>query len=200
MAKQTLNLINKNNKKLYFAEIPKKRIKVESDVMLFGAGSNGNSTKDEVLGVTEDDSKSDEQKQNEVSDISSESDSEEVEHNMQQYISDMIDALTLANSGDIEINGGDDVDGVDANIIAGEGSEINPATNAAAWDPRLARMDGFVSDNQLIIPFASATAAGAYFEEVFTIERAAYDEATGGSGGGSVSSGGNGGNGGNGRP
>ena len=41
MAKQTLNLINKNNKKLYFAEIPKKRIKVESDVMLFGAGSNG---------------------------------------------------------------------------------------------------------------------------------------------------------------
>lgn len=197
MAKQTLNLINKNNKKLYFAEIPKKRIKVESDVMLFGAGSNGNSTKDEVLGVIEDDSKSDEQKQNTVSDIISKSDSKDVENNMQQYISDMIDALTVANSGDIEINGSDSVDGVDANIVAGEGSEINPATNAAAWDPRLARMDGFVSDNQLIIPFASATAAGAYFEEVFTIERAAYDEATGGSGGGSVSSGGNGGNGGN---
>ena len=120
MAKQTLNLINKNNKKLYFAEIPKKRIKVESDVMLFGAGSNGNSTKDEVLGVTEDDSKSDEQKQKEVSDIISESDSEEVEHNMQQYISDMIVALTLANSDDVDINGGDDVDGVDASIVAGE--------------------------------------------------------------------------------
>ena len=147
MAKQTLNLINKNNKKLYFAEIPKKRIKVESDVMLFGTGSNGHSTKDEVLGVTEDDSKSDEQKQKEVSDIISESDSEEVEHNMQQYISDMIDALTLANSDDVDINGGDDVDGVDASIVAGEGTEINPATNAAAWDPRLARMDGFVSDN-----------------------------------------------------
>ena len=104
MAKQTLNLINKNNKKLYFAEIPKKRIKVESDVMLFGAGSNGSSTKDEVLGVTEDDSKSDEQKQNEVSDIISKSESKDVENNMQQYISDMIDALTVANSGDIEIN------------------------------------------------------------------------------------------------
>ena len=103
MAKQTLNLINKNNKKLYFAEIPKKRIKVESDVMLFGAGSNGNSTKDEVLGVTEDDSKSDEQKQNAVSDIISKSDSKDVENNMQQYISDMIDALTVANSGDIEM-------------------------------------------------------------------------------------------------
>lgn len=44
----------------------------------------------------------------------------------------------------------------------------------SAWDPRLSRVDGFVTnkddDNPLIVPFASNTAAGAFFDMVFTVE------------------------------
>lgn len=45
-----------------------------------------------------------------------------------------------------------------------------------AWDPRLARVDGFLSTkdnsgtNPLIVPFASTTAAGAFFDMVFSTE------------------------------
>ena len=52
-----------------------------------------------------------------------------------------------------------------------------------AWDPRLGRVDGFMvtqndndSVNPLIIPFATNTAASAYYNMVFSIESAVYNE------------------------
>ena len=48
-------------------------------------------------------------------------------------------------------------------------------TDFYAWDPRLARVDGFTAqagkDTQAFIPFASSTAAGAFYDLVFTIEK-----------------------------
>ena len=46
-----------------------------------------------------------------------------------------------------------------------------------SWDPRLSRLDSFLSTNKqgggspLIVPFASTTAAGAFFDMVFHIEK-----------------------------
>ena len=63
------------------------------------------------------------------------------------------------------------------------GSINDEITEYRAWDPRLARVDGFVSrsstsdDHPTVVPFASETAAGAFYDLVFTIEKKIDDEA-----------------------
>lgn len=64
---------------------------------------------------------------------------------------------------------------------AGESANYTGDEDLIGWDPRLARIDGFTAkeseDAQAFIPFASATAAGAFFDLVFTIERKVDEEA-----------------------
>lgn len=62
------------------------------------------------------------------------------------------------------------------------GSSSTTSVDFEAWDPRLSRVDGFVSTSKsgghpVIVPFASATAAGAFYDLVFTIERSVADSA-----------------------
>lgn len=58
----------------------------------------------------------------------------------------------------------------------------NQKTSAlSAWDPRLGRVDGFLAandakDHPIIVPFASNTAASAYFNMVFSLESGAKEE------------------------
>ena len=65
------------------------------------------------------------------------------------------------------------------------GSINDEITEYRAWDPRLARVDGFVSrsstsdDHPTVVPFASETAAGAFYDLVFTVEKAVGDKMTG---------------------
>lgn len=195
MSKQTLNLINKNNRRKRFADVPiRKKTSTVTFNLVLGAGSNGNSTEEDVTGdddsetsietvtkevakVTSDSTKTDTQKQNEISDVISMSDSNATYNNMSQYINDMISALTVGNTADSSLNSSttSSATTVSASVMSSGNSAQNNTANATAWDPRLARLDGFVSTNKLIVPFASATAAGAYYDEVYTIEQAVYN-------------------------
>jgi len=62
------------------------------------------------------------------------------------------------------------------------GSINDEITSYRAWDPRLHRVDGFVSrsatsdDHPTVVPFASETAAGAFYDMVFTIEKGIGDK------------------------
>lgn len=57
-----------------------------------------------------------------------------------------------------------------------ESAERSGLQELSAWDPRLARVDSFLAvkdsngANPLIVPFASTTAAGAFYDMVFTTE------------------------------
>lgn len=57
-----------------------------------------------------------------------------------------------------------------------ESAERSGLQELSAWDPRLARVDSFLTvkdsngANPLIVPFASTTAAGAFYDMVFTTE------------------------------
>lgn len=102
---------------------------------------------------------------------------------MQQYITELNKSLKLTNSGVIGVNkNGDSSKGDNgtssSNIISGDVTDSSDNNYKYAWDPRLARMDGFVSKNNLIIPFATDTAASAYYDELFVIEKGFYDEVT----------------------
>lgn len=71
-------------------------------------------------------------------------------------------------------------------VPEGVNSDNATATNTngvSAWDPRLGRVDGFLSpgtdmnagdskNHPIIVPFASETAASAYFNMVFSVEKA----------------------------
>ena len=66
-------------------------------------------------------------------------------------------------------------------VDAGSSASFTGDGYFAAWDPRLARIDGFTADKsgnmKAFVPFASATAAGAFYDLVFTIEKKIDDEA-----------------------
>lgn len=64
-------------------------------------------------------------------------------------------------------------------MAAGDGSNVIGNTvlrsnNYASYDPRIAFFDGFVSKENAVIPFATNTAASAYYDLVFTVENAIY--------------------------
>ena len=63
------------------------------------------------------------------------------------------------------------------NYIPTDGNnERTGLAELTSWDPRLARVDSFLSTkdndgtNPVIVPFASTTAAGAFYDMVFTTE------------------------------
>ena len=64
----------------------------------------------------------------------------------------------------------------DSYIPTGNDRERTGMAELSSWDPRLARVDSFLSTkdndgtNPVIVPFASTTAAGAFYDMVFTTE------------------------------
>lgn len=55
------------------------------------------------------------------------------------------------------------------------GNTVARQNNYSSFDPRIAFFDGFVSKENAVVPFATDTAASAYYDMVFTIEKAVYD-------------------------
>lgn len=98
-------------------------------------------------------------------------------------LDEMLDQMTNTSTGDLYgtfksvTNSADGVT-ITENTIADATTENTGVVNHSAWDPRLERVDGFVmtsndsaGSHPTIVPFGSATAAGAFFDMVFTIQR-----------------------------
>ena len=101
----------------------------------------------------------------------------EVYINKQNYISNMI--LTMTNG--MPFVALDVSTGTIQNPLVYDTTEMSPieqAQYAVAFDPRLQRVDAFLSENKILVPFASDTASSAFFDQLFTIESAVIDEAT----------------------
>ena len=101
----------------------------------------------------------------------------EVYINKQNYISNMI--LTMTNGKPFVTL--DVSTGTIHNPLVYDTTEMSPieqAQYAVAFDPRLQRVDAFLSENKILVPFASDTASSAFFDQLFTIESAIIDEAT----------------------
>jgi hypothetical protein len=83
-----------------------------------------------------------------------------------------------------------DFEETDEFAMGGQGDEISEpeeyynSNGYAAFDPRIAFFDSFVSANNMIVPFATDTAASAYYDMVFSIESKVADAVNGGDGGG----------------
>lgn len=68
-------------------------------------------------------------------------------------------------------------------VTGGDTSQGDGNIMLASWDPRLSRIDGFLSDNidtstgkySILVPFATETAASAYYNMVFTVESGVKD-------------------------
>ena len=84
------------------------------------------------------------------------------------------------------------------NASGGEASQsvvANVGKSAIAWDPRIIRVDAFLSKSTggiAVVPFSSDTAASAYYNQLFNIEVAVANEVGKDGGGGGTSTGGNG--------
>lgn len=69
----------------------------------------------------------------------------------------------------------------------GEPEEYYNSNGYSAFDPRVAFFDSFVSANNIIVPFATDTAASAYYDMVYSIESKIADAAMSEIGGGTGS-------------
>lgn len=127
---------------------------------------------------------SDEDRQNAVTDYNISQLNDEQNENMQSLIQTMINGM--------QAGGGDVVESLNKNNIYSSNisngnyiantdiSEENSTNNVGAWDPRLIRIDAFVStaesrEGNIIVPFASETASSAFFSELFSIEKGVID-------------------------
>lgn len=176
---KTLNLVDKKHQKKY---IQNKKHNASNDTKgLYGADGSLAAIIENILNNS---GYSDERKQYEISSYINEYYEEDEINRLQVYIDDMLSMLNLDDAKYYSLykKSRNDISGI-VNATTDEGSTLPESRHAAAWDPRLIRIDGFLatqknSPGQIIVPFASDTAASAYFDEVFTIEKAAYEEAT----------------------
>ena len=92
--------------------------------------------------------------------------SQEKQQELQEKYQDIINMKNNTNNTDID------------NIT---GEINNDPASLSSWDPRLSRVDGFMITNNgdgvnpLIVPFATNTAASAYYNMVFSLEKGVYD-------------------------
>ena len=101
--------------------------------------------------------------------------------NMMGYLTRGGSLFTDPYQDELDVNRPDPSNSSDSNPTEIQSTSVKTSgRGAASWDPRLMRVDAFVTSasgaNATQIPFSSETAASAYYEQVFNIEIGAIEE------------------------
>lgn len=110
----------------------------------------------------------------------------------EEEVDDAFDSMDYSDT-DVDLGDLEDSDNPGEFNMGGDGDEVGEpeeyynSNNYSAFDPRICFFDSFVSENNMVVPFATDTAASAYYDMVFTIE-SKVAEAAGAGGGGSTGS------------
>lgn len=185
---KSLKLVNKDKKKDFFINTPYKQKKSKApkaSPLIYADGDDnvyGGIFSDWWSGISDTNFGNGEELEDAALEVDlytyiTEKEDAEVYINKQNYISSMI--LTLTDGKPFVTL--DVSTGIIQNPLVYDTTEMSPieqAQYAVAFDPRLQRVDAFLSENKILVPFASDTASSAFFDQLFTIESAVIDEAT----------------------